>query len=88
MMLASGYLALKRLKYLDIWQQRILGGLSLIVGFCALDLVPNGLWNILTVFYCGTLVGLSRGMVRDEGSPVSNLRSKLRAALYSRIARA
>jgi len=88
MVLASSYLALKRLKELDISQQRILGGLSLIVGFCALDLIPNGLWNMLTVFYCGTLVGLSRGMNRNERPLATDLRSRLRAVLRHRIARA
>jgi hypothetical protein len=65
MMLASVLLALRRLKSLDLSQQRILGGLSLIVGLGAIDLIANGLWNILTIFYCGALTGLSQGMERD-----------------------
>jgi len=86
MVLASCCLALRRLKGLDIAQQRILGGLSLIVGCCAFDLIPNGLWNMLTVFYCGALVGLAQGMNPNRRSLGDNLRSRLRIVLGQRVA--
>ena len=86
LMLVSILLAMRQSKSLDLAQQRILGGVSLIVGFGALDLIFNGLWNILTLFYCGALAGLSQGMKRGDGRRPANAASLLlRHAILSKL---
>lgn len=46
----------------DTRDQRIVDGLCLVVAINAVDLLPNGLFNILPFFYAGALAGLSKGM--------------------------
>lgn len=88
MMLASIFLALRRARFMDEPRQRILGGLSLIVGFGALDLIPNALWNIWTVFYCGALAGLSEGMGNRASSSSAALVVRIRKLLLWRLVQA
>lgn len=52
-------------------KQALLAGISLIAGVYSLDLLPNGMFNELPMFFAGTVSGLSQGMLKEHSSAVS-----------------
>lgn len=67
----------KRLKRIDAPEERtMLAGLGLIVAVSVVDLLPNGLQNVFTIFMCGALWGVSKAMASPASvSPVAPLRA-------------
>jgi hypothetical protein len=66
LLLAPIFLARRRVRRLaDPLDARLLDALALIVAVSAVDLLPNGLFNVLPFFLAGALAGLA------QGSPVA-----------------
>ena len=63
MLLGPVFSALSRLKRIAGSQERVLvSGMSLVTALNVLDLLPNGLYSALPLFYAGALAGVSRGL--------------------------
>lgn len=59
--------ALRRVDRVPRADQPLLAGAAVIAAIYTLDLLPNGFFNTLPVFFSGAVMGLSQGMV-DAGS--------------------
>ena len=67
MLLLPLFLAARQLKRVRTdSDRRLLAALSLIIGFSAFDLLPNGNFNYLVFVFSGALMGCSAGVVRYE----------------------
>jgi hypothetical protein len=55
----------------DVMDQRLMGGLCLLVAANAVDLLPNGLFNHLPFFYAGALAGLASAANRRGASSLA-----------------
>lgn len=66
LLLLPVFMAARQLKYVPRRSdRRLLAALALIVGFSALDLLPNGNFNYLPFMFSGALMGCSAGMLRS-----------------------
>jgi hypothetical protein len=79
------FLALARVDQLENSDQALLAGTALITVFYALDLLPNGMFNDLPMFFSGALTGLSQGL---STQPRSRINPALVAQLLNVLRRA
>ncbi|MGB5220219.1 MAG: hypothetical protein WBN60_04260 [Polyangiales bacterium] len=71
----------RRMKYVPrVSDRRLLGGLGLMVGFAAFDLIPNGDFTRLALFLGGALWGCLSGILQEVVDAMREKRLRARAA--------
>jgi len=68
--------ARRRKRILRESDRRLLAALSVIIGFCAFDLIPNGQFNYLVFALSGALLGCSRGAVAESAKALRARRER------------
>lgn len=62
------FLAYKAVRHVTPADQPLLSGVGLVCVFYTVDLLPNGMFNELPMFFSGALTGLAQGMKNDHGA--------------------
>jgi hypothetical protein len=65
------FMARRALPRLGPSEQSLLAGVALISTVYVVDLLPNGMFNELPMFFAGTVTGLSQGMVTERARRIS-----------------
>lgn len=73
--------ALRRLNQVPRVNQPLLAGAGLIVGFFAIDLLPNSMGGYMVMFLSGALAGLSHGMAQEKSGVDPQLIARILAAI-------